>query len=74
MEISARCLEATFGLIGGEELECIEVVELFKYLGWVLDRLDDDLPAILPGIISYVNTSNFIPVFLVQFMRRDRNF
>ena len=42
MAIAARCSDATFGLIGEEEAERIEGVEVFKYLGRLLDRSDED--------------------------------
>ena len=38
--IADRQSEATFSLTGQEEAECIEGVEVFKYLGLLLDRLD----------------------------------
>ena len=37
-----RCLEATFRLTGEEESEFIEGVEVFKYLGCLMDRSDDN--------------------------------
>ena len=46
-EISSRCSEATFSLTGEEEVELIEEVEVFKYLGRMLDRLDENWPAVL---------------------------
>ena len=36
--IAARCLKATFRLTGQEEAEFIEVVEVLKHLGLMLDR------------------------------------
>ena len=50
MTIANRCSEATFSLTGEEEAECIEGVEVFKYLGQMLDRSDDDYPAVLQNI------------------------
>ena len=40
--IAYRCSEATFSLTGEEEAEHIEGVEVFKYLGRLLDQSDDD--------------------------------
>ena len=40
MIIADRCLEATFSLAGEEKAECIEGVEVFRYLGQLLERLD----------------------------------
>ena len=40
--IAARCTEAKFSLTGEEEAECIEGVEVFKCIGRLLDRSDDD--------------------------------
>ena len=42
VSIAARCSEATFSIIGEEEVERIEGVEVFKYLGGLMDRSDDD--------------------------------
>ena len=50
VSIAARCLEATFSIIGEEEVERIEGVELFKYLGRLLDCSDDNCPAVLRNI------------------------
>ena len=50
MAILARCLEATFSLTGEEEAEHIKGVEVFKYLRRLLDRSDDDWPAVLRNI------------------------
>ena len=47
MEISARCLEATFSLTGEEEAECIEVLNRFKYLVRLLDRSYNEWPEVL---------------------------
>ena len=40
--IASRCLEATFSLTGDEEAEYIKGMEVFKYLGWLLEWLDED--------------------------------
>ena len=48
--IVTQCVEASFRLMGEDELECIEGVETFKYLGRMLDRLDDDWPAVLRNV------------------------
>ena len=45
-----RCSEATFSLTGEDEAECIELVEKFKYLRWLLDRSDNYWPAVLWNI------------------------
>ena len=50
MVILDKYLEATFSLIGEDEAECIEGVEVFKYLGRLLYRLEDDWPAVLRNI------------------------
>ena len=50
MAIADRCSEANFILTGEEESEFIEGVELFKYLGRLLDRSDDNWPAVLQNI------------------------
>ena len=42
MAIVDRCLEENFRLTGEEESEFIEGVEVFKYLGCLMDRSDDD--------------------------------
>ena len=47
MAIAARCTEAKFSLTGEEEAECIEGVEVLKCIGRLLDRSDDDWPAVL---------------------------
>ena len=48
--ITARFLEATFSLTGEEEEECINGVEVLKCLGQILDRSDDNWPAVLCSI------------------------
>ena len=50
MAIVDRCSEATFSLTGDEEAEHIEGVGVFKYLGRMLDRSDNDWPAVLHNI------------------------
>ena len=48
--IADRCSEAKFILTGEEEAEFIEGVEVFKYLGRMLFRLDHNCPAVLHNI------------------------
>ena len=48
--IASQCREAMFSLTGEEDAECIEGVETFKYLGRILDRSDNDWPAVLCNI------------------------
>ena len=43
-------LEAKFSLIGEEDAERIEGVEVFKYLGRMLDRSDENCPELLRNI------------------------
>ena len=50
MAIAARCLEVTFSLTGEEEAERIEGVEVFKYLGRLLDRSDENWTEVLSNI------------------------
>ena len=50
MAIADRCSEAKFILTGEEEAEFIEGVEVFKYLGRMLFRLDHNCPAVLHNI------------------------
>ena len=50
MEIVARCFEAILGIIGEEEAERIEGVEVFKNLRWLLDRSGNDWPEVLRNI------------------------
>ena len=50
MAIAAKYLESTFILTGKDEAECIKGVGRFKYLGRLLDRSDDDWPAVLHNI------------------------
>ena len=47
LDIADRCSEATISLTGEEEAERIEGVEVFKYLGQMLDRSDNNLPMVL---------------------------
>ena len=42
--------EATFILTGEEYAECIDGVEVFKYLGRMLDRSDENCPELLRNI------------------------
>ena len=42
MVIAERCLGVAFRLTGEEEAEFIEGVEVFKYLGRMLGRLDNN--------------------------------
>ena len=44
--IASQCAEAKFRFRGKDEVECIERVETFKYLGRMLDRLDDKWTAV----------------------------
>ena len=46
MAIATRCSGATFRLTGEEEAERIEGLEVFKYLKIMLDRSDDNWPAV----------------------------
>ena len=39
--IADRCSEATFGLIEEDQADCIEGVQVFKYLKWLLYRPDN---------------------------------
>ena len=48
--IADRCSEANFILTGEEESEFIEGVEVFKYLGRLLDRSDNNWPEVLQNI------------------------
>ena len=50
VSIAAKFSEATFSLTGEDEVELIEAVGGFKYLGRLLDRLDDNCPAVLHNI------------------------
>ena len=52
MVIMVRYSEATLILTGEEEAERIEGVEVFKYLGRILDRSDENYPAVLRNIIK----------------------
>ena len=44
--IASQCVEVTFGLTGEGEKKCIEGVVTFKYLGCMLDRSDNEWPAV----------------------------
>ena len=46
----SRFAEASLSLMGEENTECIEGVETFKYLGWMLDRSDDNWLAVLRNV------------------------
>ena len=46
VKISSQCTEESFSLMGEDKSECIKGVETFKYLGQVLDRSDNDWPAV----------------------------
>ena len=48
--IASRCERATFSLTGEDDVECIERVKTFKYLGRILDRSVDDWPAVLRNV------------------------
>ena len=50
MVIEYRCLEAMYSQTGEEEAERIGGVEVFKYLGRLLDRSGDDWPEVLRNI------------------------
>ena len=45
--IADKCSEATFSLTGKDEAECIDGVEVFKYVGRFLDRLEKNFPEVL---------------------------
>ena len=45
--IVIRCAEATFSIMGEDKAECIERKGMFKYLGQVMGRLDDECPSVL---------------------------
>ena len=48
--IASRHVEAIFSLTGEDVAESIEGVEIFKLLGWPLDRLDNNLMEALRNI------------------------
>ena len=50
MAIEDRRLEEMFSRTGKEEVERIEGLEVFKYLGRLLDRSVDDWPEVLRNI------------------------
>ena len=50
MAIAVKLSEATFNLIGEDKAECIEVVEVFNYLGRLLDRYNKKWPEVLWNI------------------------
>ena len=50
LDIAAKSTGETFSLTGKDGAECFEGVESFKYLGRVLNRLDEDWPAVFRNI------------------------
>ena len=50
VEIAEKYTGATFSLTGEDGAECFEGVDSFKYLGRVLNRLDEDWPAVFRNI------------------------
>ena len=48
--IASPCTEATFSFTGDDEAKCIEGVETFKYLGWMLDRSDNNWPEVRQNV------------------------
>ena len=48
--ITDKWLEATFSLTRGDEATCIEGVEMFNYLGRLLNQSDEYLPEVLHNI------------------------
>ena len=50
VKITSRCAEAAFSLTGEDKAECIKGVETFIYLGRILDRSDNDWPAVLRNV------------------------
>ena len=40
--IAIQCMDASFSLMGENELECIEGMETFKYWGRMLDWSDEN--------------------------------
>ena len=50
MAILNKCIEKIFSLTEDEGAEIVDGVEVFKYLGRPLDRLDDDWTAVLRNI------------------------
>ena len=46
MEITSQRVEMTFSLEKEEGKDTEEVVDAFKYLGQILDRSEDDFPAV----------------------------
>ena len=48
--IADRCSKATFRLTGEEESELVEGVEVFKYLGILMDRSDYNCTEVLQNI------------------------
>ena len=48
--IGSRCKGGAFSLTGEDDAECIEGVDIFKFLGRILDRSEDDWPAVLHNV------------------------
>ena len=44
MEIAANCTGATFSLTGEDRADCFEGLDSFKYLGQILQRMDEEWP------------------------------
>ena len=51
MEKAERCGEMDFSLEVEEADDMVESVEMFKYLGRILDQTDDDWPAVRRNIM-----------------------
>ena len=65
--IASRCAEASFSLTGEDEEKLIKGVETFKYLGRMLDPLDDDWPAVRRNF----GTSRRVWIRIGKLLRRD---
>ena len=50
VEIAAKCTRATFSLTGDDRADCFEEVGVFKYIGQVLNRTENDCLAVLCNI------------------------
>ena len=48
--VMAKCLEDTLSLTGEDEAERIEGVGMFRYLGRLMERSDNDYPEVLKNI------------------------
>ena len=48
--IVSRCEGGAFSLTGEDDVDCIEGVGSFKYLGRILDQSDDDWPSVLQNV------------------------